>query len=156
MAEVQVAVLHVERPETELTDGRTVALDLSSESEGSFGLDRYCALDGGDHEATRTALRGAGFALHDRVGDASGPATAAVPVVLLSVTVPETALCGGGVDLIVGPGGSVVSIDGGQRFVLEGRDYDETCAALQGAGFDLHRRVLDSLEQATLGHHPGS
>lgn len=155
MAEVQVAVLHVERPETELMDGRTVTLELSPESEGSFGLDRYCALDGGDHGETRAALRGIGFTPHERLGDASGPATVVVPVVLLSVTVPTTALRGGGaVDLTVGSGGSVVSIGGGQQFALEGKDYDETCAALLSAGFDLHRRVLDALEQATLGHHP--
>lgn len=157
MAEVQVAVLHVERPETELIDGRTVALDLSPESAGSFGLDRYCALDGGDYEETEAALRSIGFTSHGRVGDVSESAVAAVPVVVLSVAVPEAALrASGGVDLTVGPGGSVVSIGGGQQFALEGKDYDETCAALLSAGFDLHRRVLDALEQATVGHHPGT
>ena len=150
MAEMHVAVLHVERPEAELADGRTVVLDLAPESEGSFGLDRYCALDGGDYDETCAALLGAGFAPHDQTLDDLESATAAVPVVLLSVTVPETALRDSGrVDLTVQPGGQVVSIGGGKRFAFESKNYDETCAALLEAGFGLHRGMLDALAQAT-------
>lgn len=152
MAEVHVAVLHVERPEADLVDGETVDLDLGPDNEDSFGLDRYCALDGGDYDKTSAMLLRAGFTPHDSMLDDSESETVTVPVVVLGVTVPHTALRdSGGVDLTVQSGGQVVSIGGGRQFVLEGKDYDETCAALRAAGFDLHRRILEALAQATLG-----
>lgn len=152
MAQMHVAVLHVERPEAELVDGEAVVLDLAPDGEDSFGLDRYCALDGGDYDKTCAALLGAGFAPHDPVFGELQSAAATVPVVLLGVTVPETELRdSAGVDLTVQSGGQVVSIGGGRQFALEGKDYDETCSALRGAGFDLHRGMLDALAQATLG-----
>lgn len=49
MTPPHVAVLHVERPDSELVDGGIVILDPAVDGEDSFGSDRYCALDGGDH-----------------------------------------------------------------------------------------------------------
>lgn len=150
MAQLHVALLHVERPASELVECDSAALDLDSDGMDSFGSDRYCALDGGDHDESYAALLDAGFAPHDPVLDVLKPEAVKVPVALLSVKVPETSLSDrGGVDFTVQSGGQVTSIGGGRQFLLAGKNYEETCSELRGAGFDLHRNMLDALAQAT-------
>ena len=74
---------------------------------------------------------------------------AVTKIAVLHIEVPAGTLnAKGEIDLTVGPGGDVVSISGDRYFVLEGADYEQTCAALLKAGFTTHDRVLDAISEA--------
>lgn len=152
MAERHVAVLYVERPEADLAAGNSDIPSLACLADASFGSDRYGAFDGGDYSGTCAALMGIGFVPYDQVLAVLEPATSAVPVAVQIVTAPELAPgCSGGADWAIQFDDAPVFIGGGQEFTLEGKDYDETCAALRGGGFGLHENLLDALSQATVG-----
>lgn len=128
-AERYVAVLQVRRPRADLRDGWHVDLAAPPTAEAAASMYSYFARGGADTEQMRVALEHIDFVPYDHTSEA------VVHVSVLQVPVPEQ---------VTGSDGSVVTALW-RRFVLPGRNFSETCAALQSAGCTVHAWAEDAV-----------
>lgn len=124
-----MAVLQVRRPHADLRDGWHVDPAVPPTGEAAAGMECYFARGGADTEQMQVALEHMDFVPNDHPGDS------VVHVRVLRVPVPER----------VASGDESVGASLWRRFVLPGRDFSETCAALQSAGCTVHAWAEDAI-----------